>query len=320
MPTTFDDNVSFEGKHALDILAPALNQATTLNNGGCTIYETVQDKMIISQGSWAASILQDGTSAAFDGATEFDLDKTTLDLTQFKVNEQFAKTDILALYQAAAANSERNGQAAPAFVNFVAEHIGARIASDIEGQLWLGAAAGTAMTGFLSNDGVLDAAGFAASSLSGADTVEMAQGTDTAANVIASLKEVRDEVAANHSGLFTTAGAGFYIGTQAYYNYMEYLMTTGNYNRQSYNQGLEGASYMGFPVYHCAGMPVDAVIFSHPGAMLIGTNLLTDMVSVEVLDLSGVTGDDYIRFVARFGFATGAAHAASDVVVGYNLV
>ena len=315
------DNVSFEGKQALEILAPALNQATTLNNGGVTVYETIQDKMIITNGKLtAANILQDGTSPAFSAGSGATLDKTTLSLTQFKVNEQFNKVDILALYQAAAANSERDGEAAPEFAEFIATHIGGRIASAVESQIWLGAASGTAMTGYLSNDGVLDAAGFAAGSLASADTVEMSQGTGSAANVVASLKEVRDEVATNHSGLFTTDGAGFYVGTTAYFNYMEYLMTTGNYQRQSLNQDLSNAVYMGFPIYHCAGMPDDAVIFSHPKAMLVGTNLLTDMVSVEILDLAGVTGDDYVRFVARFGLATGAAHASSDIVVGYDLV
>ena len=209
---------------------------------------------------------------------------------------------------------ERNGELPVAWSDFLLGAVAERTGTSIESGMWKGGA--IFGVGFLSDDGTIDEAGIDASAC--ADFVEGDTGTDvwSATTILAALDVVFSQ-AQNVPGILQKPGCGFYVSYEAYAFYLQALaaINTG----ASYNQSLDGASYLGYPVYPTSGIPnsVDVCVFTYPDNLVVGANSYTADISAGLIPTYLYDGSDNVRSSMRFALGVQTA-VAGDGVVGFN--
>ena len=233
-----------------------------------------------------------------------------------KVNEQICRGTILPTW--IGQGMDRNGDLPQSFSDFVISTVAGSAGQQLENMLWLGDAGTAFGTGFLSNDGVFDAAGFAASQLKDFHTVESTAAV-TGAGSLAFFGEVYDEVADKVPGIMTKPGFGFYVGNQVYALYLQGLATAGGSGQGNFvtNQSFNGPTFLGYPVYLCPGMPEKCIVATYKDNLVYGSNLATDYTEVRMIPTYQYDGSDNIRVVMNFAVGVQVA-VKDDGVVGYD--
>tara|TARA_R110001599_G_scaffold19911_4_gene75814 strand:- start:1462 stop:1872 length:411 start_codon:yes stop_codon:yes gene_type:complete len=122
-------------------------------------------------------------------------------------------------------------------------------------------------------------------------------------------------------GILQKAGCGFYLSYEAYALFIQAMaaQNTG----AGFNQSMEGANYLGYPVYPTAGIAnasgayEGAIVFTYPDNLVVGANSYTPDVRAELIPTYMYDGSDNVR-VAMY-FAVGVQTAvAGDGVVGFD--
>ena len=142
-------------------------------------------------------------------AANISTTEQVLTLTDLKVNEEICRGTVFPTWMGQ--GMDRNGNLPQAFSDFLLQVVAGKAAAQLEIGIWQGAA--PFGVGFLSDDGTQDEAGADASALK--DFTEVDYATATKSNMyLGHMEKVYDSVAANHSGILTKAGAGFYMNNQ----------------------------------------------------------------------------------------------------------
>jgi len=302
---------TYAGELALPYVTAALLGAETIAKGRCRFLEGIVGKTVIS-GLATTDTIQAANCDFADGSN-VALTEQVLDPSDLAVMEEICRGTMYPTWIAANGRMERNGQLPVAWSDFLLGAVAERTGSNLESIIWSGAA--PFGTGFLSNDGTIDEAGIDASAC--ADFVEADTGAAwTAANILDKLGIVFD-AAAGIPGILQKPGCGFYVSYEAYAFFLQALaaQNTG----PGYNQSLEGANYLGYPVYPTAGIPntVDVCVFTYPDNLVVGANSYTADISAQLIPTYMYDGSDNVRASMRFavGVQTGVA---GDGVVGFN--
>lgn len=302
---------TYAGELALPYVTAALLGAETIAKGRCRFLEGIVGKTVIS-GLATTDTIQAANCDFADGSN-VALTEQVLDPSDLAVMEEICRGTMYPTWIAANGRMERNGQLPVAWSDFLLGAVAERTGSNLESIIWSGAT--PFGTGFLSNDGTIDEAGIDASACK--DFVEADTGAAwTAANILDKLGIVFD-AAAGIPGILQKPGCGFYVSYEAYAFFLQALaaLNTG----ASYNQSLDGASYLGYPVYPTAGIPntVDVCVFTYPDNLVVGANSYTADISAQLIPTYMYDGSDNVRASMRFavGVQTGVA---GDGVVGFN--
>jgi hypothetical protein len=305
---------TYAGELALPYVTAALLGAETIAKGRCRFLEGIVGKTVIS-GLATTDTIQAANCSWNDGSN-VALTEQVLNPSDLAVMEEICRGTMYPTWIAANGRMERNGQLPVAWSDFLLGAVAERTGTSLETLLWAGDAAAVFGTGFLSNDGVIDEAGIDASACK--DFVEADTGAAawTAANILANLSLVFDG-AAGIPGILQKPGCGFYVSYEAYAFFLQALaaLNTG----ASYNQSLDGASFLGYPVYPTSGIPntVDVCVFTYPDNLVVGANSYTADISAQLIPTYMYDGSDNVRASMRFavGVQTGVA---GDGVVGFN--
>lgn len=302
---------TYAGELALPYVTAALLGAETIAKGRCRFLEGIVGKTVIS-GLATTDTIQAANCDFADGSN-VALTEQVLDPSDLAVMEEICRGTMYPTWIAANGRMERNGQLPVAWSDFLLGAVAERTGSNLESIIWTGAA--PFGTGFLSNDGTIDEAGIDASAC--ADFVEADTGAAwDATNILAKLSIVFD-AAAGIPGILQKPGCGFYVSYEAYAFFLQALaaQNTG----PGYNQSLEGANYLGYPVYPTAGIPntVDVCVFTYPDNLVVGANSYTADISAQLIPTYMYDGSDNVRASMRFavGVQTGVA---GDGVVGFD--
>lgn len=302
---------TYAGELALPYVTAALLGAETIAKGRCRFLEGIVGKTVIS-GLATTDTIQAANCDFADGSN-VALTEQVLDPSDLAVMEEICRGTMYPTWIAANGRMERNGQLPVAWSDFLLGAVAERTGSNLESIIWTGAA--PFGTGFLSNDGTIDEAGIDASAC--ADFVEADTGAAwDATNILAKLSIVFD-AAAGIPGILQKPGCGFYVSYEAYAFFLQALaaQNTG----PGYNQSLEGANYLGYPVYPTAGIPntVDVCVFTYPDNLVVGANSYTADISAQLIPTYQYDGSDNVRASMRFavGVQTGVA---GDGVVGFD--
>jgi len=302
---------TYAGELALPYVTAALLGAETIAKGRCRFLEGIVGKTVIS-GLATTDTIQAANCDFADGSN-VALTEQVLDPSDLAVMEEICRGTMYPTWIAANGRMERNGQLPVAWSDFLLGAVAERTGSNLESIIWSGAA--PFGTGFLSNNGTINEAGIDASAC--ADFVEADTGAAwDATNILAKLGIVFD-AAAGIPGILQKPGCGFYVSYEAYAFFLQALaaQNTG----PGYNQSLEGANYLGYPVYPTAGIPntVDVCVFTYPDNLVVGANSYTADISAQLIPTYMYDGSDNVRASMRFavGVQTGVA---GDGVVGFN--
>lgn len=302
---------TYAGELALPYVTAALLGAETIAKGRCRFLEGIVGDTVIS-GLATTDTIQAASCTFADGAN-LALTEQVLSPSDLAVMEEICRGTMYPTWIAANGRMERNGQLPVAWSDFLLGAVAERTGSNLESIIWSGAA--PFGTGFLSNNGTINEAGIDASAC--ADFVEADTGAAwTAGNILDKLGIVFD-AAAGIPGILQKPGCGFYVSYEAYAFFLQALaaLNTG----ASYNQSLDGASYLGYPVYPTAGIPntVDVCVFTYPDNLVVGANSYTADIAAQLIPTYMYDGSDNVRASMRFavGVQTGVA---GDGVVGFD--
>ena len=135
-------------------------------------------------------------------------------------------------------------------------------------------------------------------------------------NILATLSTIFDAAAAI-PGILGKPGCGFYVSYEAYAFFLQAVAAQNT--DAGFNQSLEGATYLGYPVYATSGIPntVDVAVFTYPDNLVVGANSYTADISAQLIPTYQYDGSDNVRISMRFAVGVQTA-VATDGVVGFN--
>ena len=318
----FDINTdanTYAGELALPYVTAALLGAETIAKNRCRFIEGIVGKTVVSGLTTGDTIQAGGASAcAFAAGNNLTLNEQILDPSDLKVNEEICRAKMYPTWIASNGRMERNGQLPTTWADFLLGAVAERTGTNLETLLWASDTGAVFGTGLLSTDGVIDdhATGIGGSACK--DFAEADTGTDAwSATTILAAMDLVFATAQATPGILQKAGCGFYVSYEAYAFYLQAMavQNTG----PGYNQSMEGATYLGYPVYPTAGIPntTDVMVFTYPDNLVVGANSYTPDVRAELIPTYMYDGSDNVR--AAMYFAVGVQTAVgTDGVVGFN--
>lgn len=303
---------TYAGELALPYVTAALLGAETIAKGRCRFLEGIVGDTVIS-GLATTDTIQ-AANCSFNDGSNVALTEQVLSPSDLAVMEEICRGTMYPTWIAANGRMERNGQLPVAWSDFLLGAVAERTGSNLESLLWRGGA--PFGVGFLSNDGTIDEAGIDASAC--ADFVEhdTAPAAWTNTNILGHMSGVFDAAQAV-PGILQKPGCGFYLSYEAYAFFLQAMaaQNTG----PGFNQSMEGATYLGYPVYATSGIPntADVMVFTYPDNLVVGANSYTADISAQLIPTYQYDGSDNVRASMRFavGVQTGVA---GDGVVGFN--
>ena len=304
---------TYAGELALPYVTAALLGAETIAKGRCRFLEGIVGKTVIS-GLATTDTIQ-AANCDFSGGSNVALTEQILNPSDLAVMEEVCRGTMYPTWIAANGRMERNGDLPVAWGDFLLGAVAERTGSNLENLLWSGDAGAVFGTGFLSNDGVIDETGIDASACAGFAEATTSAGAWTNVNILANLSTIFDAAAAI-PGILGKPGCGFYVSYEAYAFFLQAIAAQNT--DAGFNQSLEGASYLGYPVYATSGIPntVDVAVFTYPDNLVVGANSYTADISAQLIPTYQYDGSDNVRISMRFavGVQTGVA---TDGVVGF---
>jgi len=311
-------------------VAAAILSADSIANNYVSVLENVHSKAVLRKFSGAAI---SAATCEFTTPTsgQLALGEAILEATALQVNEQVCNKDLRATWESAQMRGQSSN--APAdFTSFAAQYVAAKVAENVEVNLWGGnydpatgaVAAGTGVTLLgTSFDGIchhiVDATPGYEETAAGAFTAD-ADGTTGI------LTKLDDIVANAPSVVQADPGTVLYMSRKSLFLLQRAMAGIGIFSGDA-TAGIGGAGYspefvgaarpttfLGFPVVAPAGMANDTIIMCNPNQLYFGTDLLTDHIQASILDLTGVTGDDVTRVIMKFSGGTQIVDAGSIAV------
>ncbi len=303
---------TYAGVHAMPYVTAALRSPDTVAKGYVRILDGLTKSAVINNIASSNPIVAAGCS--FSSGNDTSTSEQVLTLTDLKVNEEICRGTIFPTWMGQ--GMDRNGDLPQSFSDFLLQVIAGKAAAQLEIGIWQGAA--PFGTGFLSDDGTQDEAGADASAMKDFTEVDFADAL-AASDILTDMASVYDSVAANHSGLLTKAGAGFYMNNKTYGFYIQALAAAGSNQGQitgaGFNKDGDNMTYFGYPIYRCPGMFNDVIVFTYPENLVFGTNLATDWTEARLIPTYEYDGSDNVRVIMNFAVGVQVA-VATDGVYG----
>lgn len=303
---------TYAGVHSLPYVTAALRSPDTVAKGYVRTIDGLTKSAVINNIASSNPIV--AAACGFSSGNTTSTSEQVLSLTDLKVNEEICRGTIFPTWMGQ--GMDRNGNLPQNFSDFLLGVIASKAAAQLEIGIWQGAA--PFGTGFLSNDGTQDEAGADASACKDFTEVTFGSALDKG-DILAGMEAVYDSVAANHSGMLTKPGAGFYMNNKTYGFYIQALANAGSNQGQvsgaGFNLDGDNMTFFGFPIYRCPGMFNDVILFTYPENLVFGTNLATDWTEARLIPTYEYDGSDNVRVTMNFAVGVQVA-VATDGVYG----
>ena len=321
---------TYAGEAARPYVAAAILSADSIANNYVSVLENVHSKAVLRKFSGAA-ISAASCEFTTPSSGQLALGEAILNATALQVNEQVCNKDLRATWESAQMRGQSS--AAPAdFTTFAAQYVAAKVAENIEINLWGGnfdptdssltggGELGTSFDGLYHH--IVDASaslgydGEVAGAFTANDVAATGILTHLDALVANAPSAVQSDANANiymsRKSLFllqrAMAGFGVVSGDLA-------LGAAGVSIAPEFVGAARPTSFLGFNVVAASGCPNDTLLLCNPNQIYFGTDLLTDHINASILDLTGVTGDDVTRVIMRFSGGTQIVDAGSLAVI-----
>lgn len=324
---------TYAGEAARPYVAAAILSADSIANNYVSVLENVHSKAVLRKFSGAAIQANDDCAFATPSAGQLTLGEAVLNASALKVNEQVCNKDLRATWESAQMRGQSSS--APAdFQTFVAQYVAAKVAENVEINLWGG--------NFDPTDSALTGGGILGSSFDGLyhHIVDQEASLGFDGNVAGAftadtngttgiLTHLDALVAGAPSAVQSDANANIYMSRKSLFLLQRAMAGIGIFQANAddttgfagvgYSPEFVGAArpttFLGFNVVAASGCPNDTLLLCNPNQIYFGTDLLTDHISASVLDLTGVTGDDVTRVIMQFSGGTQIVDAGSLAVI-----
>jgi hypothetical protein len=282
---------SFSGKSAGFYISAALKEAKSLEY--LTMIENVKYKSNIQKQA-AASVLADAT-CDFTAAGTLTMTENVLEPKLLQINMDICSENLLSSWEALQMRAGAGAPPPASFDDYVISYMAGIIADGTESGIWTGTAAGAgSFQGFVGTGGYLLAAQDA--TVVQVDNDGGAATAYTAANIIANLQAL---TAAIPAAVYVKEDLHIYMSPKTFRLYISAVSTLGYINAYSMNKDYD-AVFEGVKIAVCPGMKDDAMVAAQKSNLFYGTDLLSDAVRINLLDLSQIDGSQNLRLVCRY--------------------
>lgn len=282
---------TYAGELALPYLAAALKSGKTLSNNWITIKENIPYKAVLKNVA-QANIIQNGACDWNETGTT-TLNERVLTLEEFMVNIELCKANFRSDWEAAATGSMFDDRIPPTFEEFLLSYVADQVAQKIETTIWNGTNGTTGeFEGLATDNGVINQEGNVIQT-----TVDWTTGTNVITNLGALITGATG-VLAQASAILDKEDFAIYVSPKTAFLYQQRLAELGYVNE--YYVSEKPLNYMGYEMLVCPGMPDARAIAAQKSNLVFGTNLMTDMTNIRVIDRSLIDGSDNVRMSMRY--------------------
>jgi len=291
---------NFAGEKASGYLYPAILAANTIGSGIVTTHENIKYKLNVR--NLATTGFLANATCDFTSTGEVALSDVVLEPKELQVNIELCKANFRTQWESLEMRGAITGQEIPAsFQEFFIQKNLELIAKDFEVAIWQG----TAGAGF---------EGLQAKLAANTEVIDIAAigGGLNAANIIAELGKV---YAAIPDEVFVAEDVKIIIPISAAKFYQEALSAVGSdagYLAQSV-VGAKPLNYQGIDLVVANGLGANKMVAARSSDLHFGTNVLTDLAELRVIDMSETDGSDNVRFVARMTGGTQVTNGSNIV-------
>jgi len=299
--TTLSGN--FAGTKAAGYFYPAILQGNTINDNVITIHENVDYKLNIRNLGLGTTGFLSVASCDFTPTGDVSLSDVVLEPTDLQVNIQLCKKDFRSQWEKLEMRGALLNQELPSsFQEFFIQKNLELIAKDFEVAAWQGGSFG----------------GFEAKLAANGDVIDVTGTTLTAANILAEIGKV---YAAIPDALYSADDIKIYVPISAAKLYQQATAAVGagysggtgaGYRGESY-VGEKPFDYLGIPIVIANGMSANKMVAARKSDLHFGTNIMTDMSEIRVVDMAATDGSDNVRFVARMTGGTQLTNGSNIV-------
>jgi hypothetical protein len=309
MATSVSITSTYAGEFAGQYIAAALLSGATLNNGGITIKPNVKYKEVIKKVATDSNVIKDATCDFTDTAT-ITLTERILQPEEFQVNLEICKKDFHSDWEAVQMGYSAFDNLPPAFSDFLIAHVAGLVAEKTEQNIWKGA---TATAGEFN--------GLVTLATADASVVDVVGTSVTAANVIAELGKVVDDIP---SALYGKEDLYIYVSQNVARAYVRALGGFGASGLGANGVNAEGTqwwnngalSFDGVKLFVANGMADNYMMAAQKSNLFFGTGLLSDHNLVKLLDMADLDGSENVRVVMRF--TAGVQYGIGSDIVLYT--
>jgi len=253
-----------------------------------------------------SAVVADATCDFTDAGT-LALTEKVLEPKNLQINLDLCKKTLLDSWEAAQMRAGAGAPPPASFDDYVISYMGEIIAQATEESIWEGTAVAGKFNGFLgAATGLL---------LPGVDATVIqssASAAYTADNIIANLQTLTKDMADNISPILRKEDLHIYMNPKTYAYYVSAVSTLGYVNAYNMNGDYEPV-FEGYKIAVCPGMADNQVVAAEKSNLFFGTDLLSDMTRITLMDMAQLDGSDNMRLVARYsaGVQTGVG---ADIV------
>lgn len=280
---------NFNGTAAAVFIHAALKTVKSLDF--MTMIENVKYKTNIQNFNGATGLVTDA-ACTYSSAGNLDLGETTITPKNLKLNLDICRETLLDSWESLNMRAGSSSMASPSFEEHVISYLGEIIADNTEGSIWSGTAAGAGKF-----NGFLGAA--TGELLPGVDATviqDAAAGAYTATNIIGELGNL---VAAVPAAVYVKEDLYIYMSPKTWRLYIEAISALSGFPFANMSDDYT-KMYNGIKIAMCPGMEDNQMVAAQKSNMFFATDLISDQVAIQLLDMTNVTGDDTIRCVAKF--------------------
>ena len=294
---------SYAGASAQKYIAASLLEGTTLANGGMTIMPNVKHKSVIQKVDVSGLIAN--ATCDFSDAGTVAISERVITLEEFQVNIKFCTKQFVDSWESAELGASTFKNMPSSFGDFIIGNFADQISASVENAIWQGTNATAGQIDGLETLWAADA-----------DIVDVTAGTVTASNVIAELGKILD---AAPNTVYGKEDLTLYVSRNMMKAYVRALAAQGGGYENKVNMWYSPdtpLTFDGIPLFLANGLSDNTAALAQKSNLYFGTNLVSDMNEVRVIDTSETLGDQNARFVSRFSY--GIQYGYGTEIVFYS--
>jgi hypothetical protein len=292
---------NFAGEKASGYLYPAILAANTIGSGIVTTHENIKYKLNVR--NLATTGFLANATCDFTSTGEVALSDVVLEPKELQVNIELCKANFRTQWESLEMRGAITGQEIPAsFQEFFIQKNLELIAKDFEVAVWQGTTGAGSFEGLeaklAANGAVID--------------VNNSGTPLSAANILAELAKVYDAIP---NEVYVAEDVKIIIPISAAKFYQQALAAVGSdagYLAQS-TVGAKPLNYQGIDLVVANGLSNNKMVAARTSDLHFGTNVLTDLAEVRVIDMAETDGSDNVRFVARMTGGTQVTNGSNIV-------
>ena len=291
---------SYAGASAQKYIAASLLEGTTLANGGMTVMPNVKHKSVIQKVDVSGLIAN--ATCDFSDAGTVAISERVITLEEFQVNIKFCTKQFVDSWESAELGASTFKNMPSSFGDFIIGNFADQISASVENAIWQGTNA---------TAGEID--GFETLWAADADVVDVTATTVTSSNVIAQLGAILD---AAPNTVYGKEDLTLYVSRNIMKAYVRALAAQGGGYDNKVNMWYSPdtpLTFDGIPLFLANGLSDDTAALAQKSNLFFGTNLVSDMNEVRVIDTSETLGDQNARFVSRFAYGIQYGYGAEIV-------